>query len=240
AEGINDIRDLSNFTPSLDIKSAFAVTNPTIFIRGVGLDDYNANAANAVAIYQDGVYMASPAGQLFPFYDVDNVEVLRGPQPTLFRNAEAGAILVNSARPTDTLDGYLSSTYGNYNAIDLEGALSGPIVPGWLSGRLSGQWGIRDGITKNRCANLGPDADHPSGVSPCNQIPSSIYETGMDPYTNNVDSFAARGQLLFKPQLRDESEMEWLLNAHGGQNYGRALQFQNRGVRFKLPQDVPG
>ena len=81
AEGIKDIRDLSNFTPSLDIKSAFAASNPTIFIRGVGLDDYNANAAGAVAIYQDGVYMASPAGQLFQFFDVadDGVAVLRGP-----------------------------------------------------------------------------------------------------------------------------------------------------------------
>jgi hypothetical protein len=68
-EGIRDIRDLANFTPSLEIKSAFAASNPTIFIRGVGLDDFNANAASAVAVYQDGVYMQSPAGQLFQFYD---------------------------------------------------------------------------------------------------------------------------------------------------------------------------
>ncbi|GAF97711.1 unnamed protein product, partial [marine sediment metagenome] len=54
-EGIKDIRDLSNFTPSLEIKSAFAASNPTLYIRGVGLDDFNANAASAVSIYQDGV-----------------------------------------------------------------------------------------------------------------------------------------------------------------------------------------
>ena len=234
AEGIKDIRDLSNFTPSLDIQSAFAASNPTIFIRGVGLDDYNANSANAVAIYQDGVYMASPAGQLFQFYDVDGIEVLRGPQPTLFRNASAGAIIVNSTAPSDELDTYLSTTYGRFNQIELEGALGGPIVPGWLSGRLSGYWGVRDGITKNNCANLAPNS------IPCNQVLGGgvpAVESGINEYTNDQDSYAARGQILFEPQL-DGSEMSWLLNGHGGQNFGRAYQYQNRGTRYLQPSEV--
>jgi iron complex outermembrane receptor protein len=236
AEGIKDIRDLSNFTPSLDIQSAFAASNPTIFIRGVGLDDYNANSANAVAIYQDGVYMASPAGQLFQFFDVDSVEVLRGPQPTLFRNASAGAIIVNSAPPTDELEGFLSGTYGRFNEIELEGAFGGPIVPGWLSARVSGIWGVRDGITKNNCSKLAPDN------LPCNQrlgdnVPA--VEAGIADYTNDQDAYAARGQILFEPQL-DGSEMSWLLNGHGGQNFGRAFQYQNRGTRYLQPNQIPG
>src|SRR5262245_48502005 len=159
-EGIKDIRDLARFTPTLEIKSAFAASNPTIFIRGVGLDDFNANAATAVAIYQDGVYMQSPVGQLFQFFDTENAVVLRGPQPSLYRSAEAGAILVQSNKPSDELDGYLTTTYGNYNLVEVEGAVGGPIGSSeMLSGRFSGSWVTRDGITKNRCA---PESGNPN------------------------------------------------------------------------------
>jgi len=238
AEGINDIRDLSNFTPSLEIKSAFAASNPTIFIRGVGLDDFNANAASAVSIYQDGVYMQSPAGQLFQFFDVSNVTVLRGPQPVLFRNAEAGAILVNSRPPTDEFDTYVTASYGNYDLYEVEGAIGGPIVPEYLSGRVSGSWGIRDGITKNRCA-APINADGSSVSTTCNLSEpggdgSLKFQPGMDPWTNNVDAFAGRGQLLLKLPV-GESETEWLGNVHGGKNMSRALQYQHRGAKFLTP-----
>jgi len=243
AEGISDIRDLSNFTPSLEIKSAFAASNPTIFIRGVGLDDYNANAASAVAIYQDGVYMQSPAGQLFQFFDASNVTVLRGPQPTLFRNAEAGAILVNSREPTDELDTYATATYGNYNLVEVEGAVGGPIVPEWLSGRVSGSWTIRDGITKNQCA-VPLDGLRSTNNRDCNlsqperdpndpNAPETVrFQYGMDDYTNNLDSYAGRGQLMLKVPV-GETEMEWLGNVHGGKNRSRAFQYQHRGVKYR-------
>ena len=151
-EGIKDIRDLSNFTPSLEIKSAFAASNPTIYIRGVGLDDFNANAASAVAIYQDGVYMQSPAGQLAQFYDVESVEVLRGPQGSLYRSASAGAILLRSQRPEDEFSTSVTGTYGNYELWEVEAFVNVPIIPDILTSRFSGTWSIRDGITKNRCA----------------------------------------------------------------------------------------
>jgi iron complex outermembrane receptor protein len=244
AEGIKDIRDLSAFTPSLEIKSAFAASNPTIFIRGVGLDDYNANAASAVAIYQDGVYMQSPAGQLFQFFDVERVEVLRGPQPTLFRNAEAGAILVNSREPTDEFDAYLTGTYGSYDLYEVEGAVGGPIVPGLLSGRVSASWGIRDGITENRCAApLRPNGTR-STARTCNlsqtQDPANLkFQHGMEEWTNDLDAYAGRGQLLLQLPL-GETDTQWLLNVHGGQNRSRALQYQHRGVSFEsATSEVP-
>jgi iron complex outermembrane receptor protein len=241
-EGIKDIRDLSNFTPSLEIKSAFAASNPTIYIRGVGLDDFNANAASAVAIYQDDVYMQSPAGQLFQFFDVEGVEVLRGPQGTLYRNASAGAILINSKRPSQEFSSYLMGTYGNYDLIEVEGAIGGPIVPDYLSGRLSGTWGIRDGITRNRCADEAnePNADLIS--PPCNQETADgsrrFVEPGIDKWTNDLDYLAARGQLLLSLPLA-QTETEWLLNVHGGQNSSRAYQYQHRGVRLQPVTEEP-
>jgi iron complex outermembrane receptor protein len=234
-EGIKDIRDLSNFTPSLEIKSAFAASNPTIFIRGVGLDDFNANAASAVAIYQDDVYMQSPAGQLFQFFDVEGVEVLRGPQGALYRNASAGAILVRSQKPTDEFDTYATVNVGNYRAVELLSAISGPIVPDFLSGRLSGIWGVRDGITKNRCA-------HPEVYTvECRPDPPDIggkpiVTPGLPEHTNDIDAYALRAQLLFRPPVVDA---EFLLNAHGGQNFSRAFQYQHRGVKFVQPRDLP-
>jgi iron complex outermembrane receptor protein len=240
-EGIKDIRDLSNFTPSLEIKSAFAASNPTIYIRGVGLDDFNANAASAVAIYQDGVYMQSAAGQLFQFYDVDSVEVLRGPQGTLYRSASAGAILLSSKKPTDEFSSYITATYGTYNQFELEGALGGPIVPDYLSGRLSASWGIRDGITENRCAEKASEPNANLVPPPCNQAAKNetrVVDPSIDKWTNDVDYFAARGQLLLMLPLANH-ETEWLLNVHGGQNRSRAFQYQHTGVNIVGPEETP-
>jgi iron complex outermembrane receptor protein len=224
-EGIKDIRDLSNFTPSLEVKSAFAASNPTIFIRGVGLDDFNANAASAVAIYQDGVYMQSPAGQLFQLFDVENVDVLRGPQGSLYRSASAGAILVHSRKPTDEFETYATVTVGNYRHVEIVSAISGPIVPDLVSGRFSGTWGVREGTTKNRCSYLAPDE------WPCDKtlFNESVVQVGIGERTNDIDAYALRSQLLYKPRVLD---LEWLLNAHGGQNFSRAFQYQHRGVAW--------
>jgi len=235
-EGIRDIRDLANYTPSLEIKSAFAATNPAIFIRGVGLDDFNANAASAVAIYQDGVYMQSAAIQLFGFFDEESVEVLRGPQGTYYRNASAGAILVKSRRPTDELEAYLSGTYGRFDQFDLSGAISGPIVPDWLSGRVAGYWNTRDGITKNRCAALVNAKPFPLPF--CNDVigpPNARrlrISRAIEARVNDIDAYGLRGLLLLQPPTLD---MEWLLNFHGGQNLGHAYQYQNYGVRIQRP-----
>jgi hypothetical protein len=251
-EGIKDIRDLSNFTPSLEIKSAFAASNPTIYIRGVGLDDFNANAASAVAVYQDGVYMQSPAGQLFQFYDVENVEVLRGPQGTLYRNASAGAILLRSRKPEDEFSSSVTATYGNFELWEVEGFVNAPIIPDILSGRLSGTWAIRDGITKNRCAAQADQAEvipPPPGrpvKPPCNQttggapgVPQVRFvDPHLDDDTNDVDYFAVRGQLLLNAPIW-ETETEWLLNVHGGQNNSRAFQYQHTGVKIDPKSEEP-
>ena len=99
---IEDIANLADYTPNLEINTSFAASNPTIFIRGIGLKDYNANAAGAVAVYQDGVNINSPAIQLGQIFDLEGIDVLRGPQGSVNgRNATAGAIMIRSAMPED-------------------------------------------------------------------------------------------------------------------------------------------
>ncbi len=70
ALGASDLSDISQFTPNLEIRTPFAASNPTLFIRGVGLRDFNANSSSSVAVYNDDIYMNSPAGQLAQLFDV--------------------------------------------------------------------------------------------------------------------------------------------------------------------------
>ncbi|MDG2333913.1 MAG: TonB-dependent receptor [Myxococcota bacterium] len=158
AVGANDLSDLAKFTPNLEIRTAGA-TSPTFFIRGVGLSDFNANAGGAIAIYQDGVAMNTPALQLGQLFDIGGVEVLRGPQGTgAGRNASGGAIKVNSVKPAG--DGqsraFLLASYGNYNSINVEGALETPILGDTLSTRVSFRVNKRDGWGTNGCGGAPP------------------------------------------------------------------------------------
>ena len=233
-ERVQDISDISNFTPNLEIKTAFAASNPTLFIRGIGLDDFNANSASAVAVYQDGVYLNSPAGQLFQFFDVAGVRVLRGPHAGEYRNASAGAILVESQRPQPKFSANGTFTYGNYNLIEGDGALNLPLIPNILSSRISGKVTFQDGFTDNRCEDqtLKRFNQPPFTNEDCFLVFAPGFSLGesqdLEDPVNDAQNWALRSQLLFDVPLR-ETEMEWLLNVHGGRNESLASQFQHRG-----------
>lgn len=159
---IQNVADLSAYTPNLEINTAFAASNPTLFIRGVGLKDYNSNSTGAVSIWQDGIMMNSPAAQLFSLYDIQSIEILKGPIGGIGgRNASAGQIRIHSFKPTEewTSDG--SFSYGNLNLLEFEGALGFPIFPelfnNTLSFRVAVTTGFRDGYTNNTCADWDPE-----------------------------------------------------------------------------------
>ena len=254
AEGVSDIRDLAAFTPNLEIKTAFAAVNPTIFIRGVGLDDFNSNSSSAVSVYQDGFYMYSPAGQLFGLFDVEGVEVLLGPQPTL-TNASAGAFLIQSKKPTDQFETYLTSTFGNYNLKQFEGALNVPIIPERLAFRGSFKMQQRDGTTKNLCPEAiarglalgGTVQEQRAAMGQC-VFASGVTATGFAPGpsdrgrddVNDKDNWAARGLLSFTmPLPAGQEEVEWLLSVSGGQNKSLATQYQHTSMsRFSEQGDL--
>jgi hypothetical protein len=156
---VEDIADLADYTPNLEINTSFAASNPTIFIRGIGLKDYNANAAGAVAIYQDGVNINSPAIQLGQLFDMEGIEVLRGPQGSVNgRNATAGAIMIRSAMPDSEFGVSTNLTYGNYDKKEVKAAINLPLIKDMLSMRVSGTAHWRDGYTKNQCAGWNPEA----------------------------------------------------------------------------------
>jgi outer membrane receptor protein involved in Fe transport len=155
ALGAQNVSDLAKVTPNVEIKTSGS-TAPTFFIRGVGLSDFSANASGAVAIYRDEVAINAPAIQLTPLFDLENVEVLRGPQGTgSGRNASAGAIKIYSRKPTGDLSAELRSTYGNYNFADFEGAVEAPVVDEVVAARLAFRVSQRDGYGDNRCGGVG-------------------------------------------------------------------------------------
>ena len=125
--GVTDVLDLNALAPSLQIKTDDNAANPKIFIRGIGLNDFNPNTASAVAIYTDGVYIGSPLAQLGQFFDLERVEVLRGPQGTLYgRNTTGGAINVISRKPSDEFEADAYVEYGTYNSVTTEAGVGGP------------------------------------------------------------------------------------------------------------------
>ncbi len=135
--GINNTVQLATATPGLVVND---YGNPVITVftlRGVQEFDFGDHQESPIAVFADGSYVPYLSGVGMNFFDLQRVEVLRGPQGTLFgRNATGGAVQLISARPTDELSGYGQLDFGNYASKRFEGAVSGPVGGGWL-GRLS-------------------------------------------------------------------------------------------------------
>lgn len=147
--GIKDVASLSSAIPNLSVGDQFGVNR--IFIRGIGMTSIDLGADGGVAFLQDGAQIARPAAQLSGFYDLERVEVLRGPQGTLYgRGATAGAINLITKRPTAELDGYARASYGNYDAVTFEGAAGGAISGDTIMARIAGKYDRRDGYGINQ------------------------------------------------------------------------------------------
>ncbi|MBJ7438671.1 MAG: TonB-dependent receptor [Sphingopyxis sp.] len=126
--GGQDVRALSARVPSLVVESSFGRTFPRFYIRGLGNTDFDFNASQPVSLVYDDVVLENPILKGFPVFDVDRVEVLRGPQGTLFgRNTPAGIVKFDSVRPSDTFEGYGRLSYGRFNAVNAQGAVGGPV-----------------------------------------------------------------------------------------------------------------
>ena len=202
--GYSDTTDIALHVPNLQLKTPFASTNPTIFLRGIGINDFNSNATTAVGVYVDDVYLGSSSGRFFQLFDLEAIEVLRGPQGTLYgRNTTGGAIKFESKKPRHVSDdqepeNHLKLRYGSFNETSIEGGMTLRLNERTAS-RVAFVSNHRDGYTRNRFLNKD---------------------------VNDIDNWGARGLL----SLDVNAELDILLKIHGGQSQPGASYQKSLGV----------
>ena len=164
--------DITRAVPSLKM-NAYSSSQVVFNIRGVSQNDYGDQQEPPVAVYQDDSYASSINVASFPIFDLARVEVLRGPQGTLFgRNATGGAIQFVSNKPTKDFEGYATATVGSYNQFIVEGALSGPLADNFQA-RIAAISNTDDGYMESVVAGV--------------------------PDRGGNDHYAVRGQLAWQP-----------------------------------------
>jgi outer membrane receptor protein involved in Fe transport len=174
--GANDIRQLNQLAPSLLVSSTGSEANGAARIRGVGTVGDNPGLESSVAVFIDGVYRSRTGAGLTDLGEIERVEVLRGPQGTLFgRNASAGLINIVSKAPEFKFGAKGELTYGNYDFWRAAASITGP-VSDQIALRLDGVWSKRDGFMK--------------------QVDAAGNKVGD---TNDRDRYFLRGQALIEP-----------------------------------------
>jgi iron complex outermembrane receptor protein len=147
--GSEDILALSGRVPGLYAESSNGRSAPRFYMRGLGNIDFDLAASQPVSLIMDEVVMENVVLKSFPLFDVNNIEVIRGPQGTLFgRNTTAGIVKVNTARPSDETSGYVKGTYGTYGTANIEGAVGGSLGD-TFSARVSALYRTRDNWITN-------------------------------------------------------------------------------------------
>ena len=209
--GGDDIRVLSGRLPSLQIESSFGRAFPRFYIRGIGNTDFDLNASQPVSLVYDDVVQENPILKGFPMFDLDQLEMLRGPQGTLFgRNTPAGVLKFNSRRPSQDTDGYARVDYGRFNTLNIESALGGGLTEDW-SARVSALYQRRDDYVDNTFNGPGDDLE-------------------------GYEEFAARAQFLYAPR----EDFEALFNVHLRSLDGTARLFRANIIEPGSNDFVPG
>jgi iron complex outermembrane receptor protein len=163
AEGVQNTADLQLRTPGFIMSSNVVFGQP--FLRGVGNATLTIGSDSSVATYVDGVYLTRPMSSFQEFLDVDRVEVLKGPQGTLYgRNATGGVINIITEDPTDHFYGRAEATVGNYGTRRFSATLSGPLAGPGLTGRLSVMKGDSDGYVRNLFDNSRLETENTIGA----------------------------------------------------------------------------
>ncbi|MGQ0383646.1 MAG: TonB-dependent receptor, partial [Gammaproteobacteria bacterium] len=219
ASGGDDIRFLSGRVPSLLIESSFGRAFPRFYIRGLGNTDFDLNASQPVSLVYDDVVQENPILKGFPVFDLEMVEVFRGPQGTLFgRNTPAGVVKFNSVRPSRELGGYVQASYAEDDSINVEGAVGGPIGERGAF-RFSGLYQHRsDWVDNARLTASGGD----------NVTQKNAFE--------GYDEMAGRLQFLLEPS----DSFSALINIHARSLDGTARMFRANMIEFGTGDIVSG
>ena len=208
-----DIRQLAFAVPSLNIESSNGRTFPRFYIRGYGNTDFTTFASQPVGLYYDDIVQENPALKGFPIFDQQDVEVLRGPQGTLFgRNAPAGVVKIESAKPQlHQFGGYATLSYGTYDTSNIEAVLNIPVGEAWA---------FRASTQGQHRANW---------VDAPNNLPGNQHLEG-------YDDWAVRLQALFRPS----DSFDALLNLHTRWLGGSARLFRANVMSEGSNALVPG
>lgn len=170
---IRDIKDLQSVVPSLVVTTNQNSAQSTFTIRGFGNGANNTGLEPSVGVFVDGVYRSRPSSAIGDLPKLERVEVLSGPQSTLFgKNASAGVVSIVTAKPEFETNGSISGTYGNFNSINLKADVTGPLSE-TMAYSLSGGYNSQDGYAES-------------------------FTTGL-PNVNDRNRFNLRGQLLWEP-----------------------------------------
>jgi iron complex outermembrane receptor protein len=146
---IRDLIDLQSAVPSLRVSQLQSSANTNFIIRGFGNGANNAGIEPSVGVFIDGVYRSRSAAQIGDLPNVERIEVLRGPQSTLFgKNASAGVISIVTQKPQYEFGGSVEASYGNYDAIVLKGDITGPISDK-IAFSIGGNFNRRDGYAQD-------------------------------------------------------------------------------------------
>ena len=169
---IRDLIDLQSSVPSLRVSQLQSSANTNFIIRGFGNGANNAGIEPSVGVFIDGVYRSRSAAQIGDLPNVERIEVLRGPQSTLFgKNASAGVISIVTQKPQFDFGGSVEATYGNFNAITIKGDVTGPLSE-TVAFSIGGSYNRRDGYAQ---------------------------DLKLDTDVNDRNRWGVRGQLLFEP-----------------------------------------
>ncbi len=197
SRGIRQAADIASAVPNLQLSLPYGEeAQPTFALRGVTTNDWSQNQSSPIAMYVDDVYKSVGAIQALQAYDLDRVEVLRGPQGTLYgKNATGGAINFYSKNPSLTgYDGYMTAGVGNFSNYYANGAIGGPVIDGVLGWRAAVYYNKRDGWVRSVVP----------GVEPLNSIAAA----------------AGRFTLLFKPTDDLSALLKVAVSKSGGTPYG--------------------
>lgn len=228
--GTHDFIQLSQQTPGVIVSNQLVGgrTVQTFTIRGIGYDDFRPNGSPSAAVHFDGVYEGSSAligGQMF---DVQRVEILKGPQGTLYgRNTTAGAVNIISNKPGRNVEGYGNLDYGSFNSVRGEAAVNLPLTPK-IGLRVSGVYDRTDGYQ----TNLGSGrygGTTPNPAIPANGAPAVDKDSARD-------TFYA-GRALLAVNLGEGTDL--LFNAHGFHEYGGQMQAERTLASATLPANAP-
>jgi iron complex outermembrane receptor protein len=195
--GVRQAGDIVSSVPNMLLNSPYGPeAQPTFTLRGVTTQDFSENQSSPIAMYVDEVYKSVGAVQALQVYDLDRVEVLRGPQGTLYgKNATGGAISFYSANPSLTsADGYITAGVGNFHDYSVRAAAGMPIIDDVFGARLAVMYEKRDGWVHS--------------VVP-----------GVEPL-NGVDAFAGRATFLAKPVDGLTATLKISVSRSGGTPYG--------------------